>query len=408
MINKVAFLISWPREIDFYQKLITKMNNHYELIIDDFSYTAKERKGNTHNIKSLLKKEQINYTTLTNVLNKKKYRVIVSTGLSYKEKINLKSLLIFIYARTIGSFFELSKLSNIIEKLFKKRFSAGGKNREIFYEMPVERKLGEVSFHFPRGLDISMNSHPHPRWNDQYDYFLTHGKIDKKLIEKKFNKSKCISIGYPRYDFNIEKNDSLKFLKNDLKITNQNLPIIFWAPTFIKFSSESILNIEPWIESVSKLSNKYNILLRPHPKTIITENSFINDLIMNYDFIIDINTNRRMYDLYNACDLVLADYGGSVFSSIYLKKKMLLLNIPSNSFFLQYLVNQKKLELEVRNDFQSIDLQNSDKLEQLIHDIIHKNNESELNDSKQKYFGTNKIDDSNKSVSEIILDTLIK
>ena len=86
---------------------------------------------------------------------------------------------------------------------------------------------------------------------------------------------------------------------------------------------------------------------------------------------------------------------------------MLLLNLPSSSVFLKNLVDHKKLELEVRNDFQSVDLGQSNKLEQLIFDVIHKNNESELNDSKQKYFGTNKIDDSNNLVSEIILKKLI-
>ena len=212
--NKIAILISWPREIDFFQNLLNKINNDYIYIVDDLSYSNSERNNNKKNIVEIFENKNKEYEFVSQILDKKIYKILISTGLTYFEKVTIKSFLLFLYSRTIGYFFERSNISILFLKLFNTRLSGGGKNRQIFEEIPIEKNISEISYHFPRGLDISMNAHPHPRWENQYDYYLTHGNIDKKLISESFNNAKCIKIGYPKYDLNIQKKNTLNKILN--------------------------------------------------------------------------------------------------------------------------------------------------------------------------------------------------
>ena len=172
----------------------------------------------------------------------------------------------------------------------------------------------------------------------------------------------------------------------------------FWA----KLIKDYIDNCGGW----AKLTKDYIIILRPHPKTFVTEKRFINDLIKNNNFIIDIKQNRRMLDLYKSCDLVLADYGDSVFSSIYLEKKMLLLNLPSTSYYLQYLIAQKKLELEVRQDIESLEFNDRDNIVQIIHRLLHENDINKKNIYIKKYFGVTTDNYSCKTLAQILVNQL--
>ena len=406
-INKIGFLISWPREIDFYKNILLNIENKYDLIVDDLHYHDNERKKNFEKIKLALSNEKIkDYYKITDIIDKRKYSVIVSTGMAYKEKISLKSFLIYIYARTIGFFFEMSGLSNFLENITKKRFSAGGIERQIYYENSLEKKLGVNTFHFPRGLDLSKNAHPHPRWVNQFDYFLTHGNIDSHLINKKIKSAETIVIGYPKYDIKKQKKESINIVKNEMNFKNSDLPIILWVPTFIKLKKENTLNIKLWIDHIALLCNNYNVIFRPHPKLLATAENYINSIKKNYKFIVDLNPNRRMFDLYNSSDLVLADYGGSVFSSIYLKKKMILLNISENSRFLKTIINQKKLELDVRADYDTVLPKDSKKLVNLVNKKFELDDLNSLSKIKKKYFGHKLDNHSFDKIKSIFLQKL--
>ena len=84
--------------------------------------------------------------------------------------------------------------------------------------------------------------------------------------------------------------------------------------------------------------NEYDVIVRPHTKTINYLPSIIPEL-KKEGFQVDDKSDRKIGELFKLSDLVFSDYGGSVFSSIYLEKPTILLNLPDDS---KYLENKKK------------------------------------------------------------------
>ena len=44
-----------------------------------------------------------------------------------------------------------------------------------------------------------------------------------------------------------------------------------WTPTNVDNHEEKFSNILLWINKISKLQNEYNIIIRPHPKSLMLE-----------------------------------------------------------------------------------------------------------------------------------------
>ena len=113
--------------------------------------------------------------------------------------------------------------------------------------------------------------------------------------------------------------------------------------------------------------------------------------------IVDSRSDRDLRVLYQASDLVLADYGSSVLSAIYMKKKLLLLNMPNKTKFLRLRKNKRQIDQEVRNDAKSFEY-NDMSLYKNIKDSIEQDKDLELTRLKQKYFGN---DNNLKKISEV-------
>ena len=63
LINKIAILINWTRELDFYEKIIEKFDtNQISLIVNDIKTNEIERKNNTLSIIESLKKKKRTFT----------------------------------------------------------------------------------------------------------------------------------------------------------------------------------------------------------------------------------------------------------------------------------------------------------------------------------------------------------
>ena len=63
---------------------------------------------------------------------------------------------------------------------------------------------------------------------------------------------------------------------------------------------------------------------------------------------------------YTGIDLVLCDYGGSVLSSIYLKKPLILLNLPKEYSFINRLIRNEALDYKIRDKVVSLNLDQVD------------------------------------------------
>jgi len=394
--NKIAILISWPREVDIFYELISPVDKRITLIVDNFDYSDSQRKDNVKKIISLNDVINKPYVLLSNVISNTKYKIIISTGLTYLEKITVKSFLRYLYALTIGNLFEWTGIDVFLTALINRPLSMGGKNAVKFEMKLIERKVGERVYHFPKGLDISKKNYPGTLWPKTFDIFLCHGNIDKKIINKNSPESICDIVGYPKSDNLLAKKNSSSSVFKEIGLNPTSRKVILWMPSFISISSEGLLNIESWADVLAKLIDEYDVVVRPHPKTLITYPEIIKKL-SSLGFYIDKNANRRVVDLYMTADIVLADYGSSVFSAIYMEKKLLLLNLPDTSKYLRNAIINEYLDVEVRNDIASVSSHNIDELKALILERIDDNYER-IKEIKSKYFSDI---DSIKSIEQL-------
>ena len=135
------------------------------------------------------------------------------------------------------------------------------------------------------------------------------------------------------------------------------------------------------------LNTYYNIILRPHPKTLTINKKILKEL-EKLNYVIDQNFDQKIGQKIKSADLILADYGAILFDTIYLKKKMILLNLRKNTKFEQDLIYNKSLDILLRDDIKNLnpDINKSEILESIKKELSNNSNQ-DYNDFKIKYFG---------------------
>lgn len=390
IIPKIAVLISWPREIDMLLPLIKKIPKKYiSVIANNNNSIEKGRLKSNKLISILLKKNNINFELFSNIYNKKKYKVLISTGETSGEKITLFSLLRFLYAITLGYIVERTRLFIIFEKIFNKPFTADGLNCKLGLPWYPEKKIGEIIIKYPDGADLKKKNYPYNFLKKVFDIFLVYTDIEISLIKKKFSSKICKKIDYFRYKNLSNKKKSFKDFE-DNEYYNKNKKNIYWIPTHIDLNNENDLNVKLWFKKIIFLRKSFNIIIRPHPKTIISNNNILKELA-NEKFIIDYNSNRKIGDIIKHSALVFCDYGGPVFSTIYLNKSLVLLNLPNTSKYNLNLKTNQSLDITIRQELISLDINSSE------NEILKKISLSLKNKYKKKiikvrskYFGPTK------------------
>ena len=192
-----------------YMNLIKKIPKEKLLIlINDLNDKEIERKNNSKEILTAIKKEKLKYKFYSETYNKEKYKVILSTGDSGAKKIDIISVTRFIYSRTIGIILEKSYLSALFLKIFGRPLTADGISSKISRKYYPEKKLGDCVVKYPWSMELNLKEFPDTNWKKNFDIFFTHGVYDSKLIRKKFKDSKILVIGYPRYN-NLKKKSFL-------------------------------------------------------------------------------------------------------------------------------------------------------------------------------------------------------
>ena len=395
IINKIGILINWPREVDMYENFL-KIFNKKKLvyIINDAQNYKNESLNNVNNIKNSLYRKKLKKVYLSKIYKRSKYRYLISTALANPKKITFNSVFKFFYGKIFGRILITFKINLLFRLIFGRDFSAGGSEAKIYEEWYPERDLGLNTIFYPRGLDLRLKHFPNPKFEKIFDIFLCCGLLDLKLIKKKFKSKKCILIGYPRYDKGISFYQAKKKIFSEFNLSKHK-KLIFWCPTHIEEKEEIFNNIILWREKIIKLKNKYNLLVRPHPKSLAMNQNLIKDL-KKIGFCVDVKLNRNMHELYQVSDLVLGDYGGSVLSSIYLKKPLLLLNLPKEYSFINRLIKTEALDYKIRDKVVSLNLDQVDdfKLNNMIKNTIKRYSSKRSNLLKIKYFGNLKKNNS--------------
>jgi hypothetical protein len=363
MSNKIAILINWPREIDMYYELIKSIpSSQTEVIVNNIKSIERGRNKLSKVIEKILVQKKIKYKLFSNIYKKKKYKILLSTGEACSLKINSYSILKFIYAHTLGIFFEKFKISKILLFLFGKPYTGGASNCKIGLIWYPEKKIGETIVKYPDGMDLKLKFYPYPEYKKIFDIYFTHGNFESKIIKKKFTRKKCVVIGYPRYR-NLQKKKLIyKSLLNQFNLDRKK-KIIFWTPTNVDTKNEEYSNINLWIKKITSLQDKYNVIIRPHPKTLMAQPNIEKEL-KKLNYFIDKDPNRKIGELFKVADLIISDYGGTIFSSIYLKKSLILLNLKKNSKFVAELRENNSLDLLVRKKI--LNLSPNDKIEKVI------------------------------------------
>ncbi len=160
-------------------------------------------------------------------------------------------------------------------------------------------------------------------WNQLYDIQLCYGPWAAERLEQ--FKAEIHQVGYPRYDdfFNHppDKQSWLERLGAD-----PEKPTIVWLPTRHQHT------LRAFGKTVASLSDRYNVLIKPHPLTWQEEPGLIQWLKMLPLTRLVEKELDNLY-LYSISDFVFCDYGGASFGALYTDRKLLLFNhYPSTRF----------------------------------------------------------------------------
>lgn len=257
---------------------------------------------------------------------------------------------------------------------------AVGLPRKYTYEidplqyLPLQAGIGQIRFMY--GADIS-DGWSLDKWNEIYDLFLCHGVNDEREIKKRF-KGETFIMGYPRYDGYFSGEMDLSRIKSEFGLSESRKTVL-WMPTLGGEYSSIPLFAEPLLA----LSEKYNLVVRPHPLSFVQEKEFIS-LLEDLNFKIDRNAVRDMNELFGVADVILADNGGTPFSAIFLGRNVVFLEVPeaaSTSYFAESSVVELKKHLPV------ISHQDIHKLENMLDsEEFYSENKRSVEALYKKYF----------------------
>lgn len=217
-------------------------------------------------------------------------------------------------------------VDDCFKKLINRRLVSQGKSPK--WEFHVDEctylplQVGNKQIRFMYGADIS-DGWSLQEWNKIYDIFLCHGVNDEREIKKRF-KGKTYVMGYPRYDRHFSEDIDLNGIRREFNLSETKKTIL-WMPTL----GEEYSSIPLFAESLSTISRKYNIIVRPHPFSFVKEKEYIS-LLEKLNFNIDRDVLRDMNELFGVADVVLADNGGTPFSAIFMGKNVVFLDVPED------------------------------------------------------------------------------
>jgi hypothetical protein len=218
-------------------------------------------------------------------------------------------------------------------------------------------QIGKTQVRFMYGADVG-DGWSLADWNGIYDAFLCHGPNDCEQVAKRFP-GKTFAMGYPRYDeyFNPQLDASAE--RSEFRI-DPNKKTVLWMPTY----GDGACSIPSFARPLSTLAQRVNLIVRPHPISFDKKPDDIA-LLESLDYRIDRDPMRDMNKLYRLADYVLCDFGGSSFGGLYLKKRVVLLDVPGAH---EWFSVRNSSNLDLAEYFPSLSSDRIEKLLELIDD----------------------------------------
>lgn len=244
--------------------------------------------------------------------------------------------------------------------------------KRLIYEIGVR----QIRFMYALG----KGRHNFSDWNRNYDIILCFGPYQVEKLGFCDSTIK-IQMGYPRYDqyfdMDIDRNSLLKELGCD-----PDRKTIVWMPTWLALSS-----IDLYADELSKLTDKYNVIVKTHPLSMEAEPEKVNRL-SELPFTTVIPTVFDNLFLYKIADYVFCDYGGPSFGALYLDKKLLLLNIPNPEA--DQLTGNDSPDIFLREDIVNVNPTDAGNIRHLLGDEALWNEQSGVRHRlRRKFFAPN-------------------
>jgi hypothetical protein len=373
MNKKFAFLVHDPVMLVHYKDVWKALGSDNFLIITT-EYFARDNKGN----------ERLGLSSFLNQVLTEGYEVraiseIISNGTKIEYVITNHAISGSTKEVQSKSTYYFKKVINRILLLIGKA-PLWGLTADISTYLPLQ--VGKKQIRYMYGADIS-DGWSLQSWNEIYDVFLCHGVNDERELNKRF-KGKTFIMGYPRYDRFFSEDIDLKTIKDEFAIDGTKKTIL-WMPTL----GGEYSSIPIFAEPLSRLINKYNIIVRPHPLSFVQEKDFIV-LLEKFNFNLDRVALRDMNELFSIADVILADNGGTPFSAIFLKKNVIFLgtddsNLDHNSLTGSILADSSVMEL--KEHLPVITPQETSRLESMLEsESFYKENDAIVEMLFKKYF----------------------
>jgi len=280
----------------------------------------------------------------------------------------------------------VSNHSDYFKKLINRGLSWIGKSPKWIFPVDINTYLplqvGKKQIRYMYGADIS-DGWSLQSWNEIYDIFLCHGVNDERELNKRF-KGKTFVMGYPRYDRYFAEDIDLNPIRAEFKIEPSKKTVL-WMPTL----GGEYSSIPIFAESLSRLINKYNIVVRPHPFSFVQEKDFIV-LLEKFNFNLDRTALRDMNELFGIADVILTDNGGTPFSGIFLGKNVVFLDVPdadvdTKSSTASFIAGSSVMEL--KDHLPVITPQETSRLESMLEsESFYKENDACVEMLFKKYF----------------------
>lgn len=183
-------------------------------------------------------------------------------------------------------------------------------------------------------------------YNRFYDLILCMGKYQENRLSF-CSQTRFVKVGWPQMDkwyegIDVDLNSLLDRFNCD-----RYRPVIVWMPTFGDLSS-----IDYYAETIHSLIDRYNIIVRPHPYTILDEPERIDVLqkLRVQKVVVEPLDDLVLFAL---GDYILSDYGGAPFGAVFTDQRMILLDIPDA--FSHEFTGLSSSDVVLRNYYPSID-----------------------------------------------------
>lgn len=310
--KKFAFLLHEPMMLNHYENVWKALGNSEFAIVLTENFYIDENGDEKEGIPSFFKHTRQEEYQVFNI------RELINSGIFFDYVITNHPI-----SGTIKSLKKTTK-KDTLKKLLNRIMLAFGRQPLWQYNVDIESllplQIGRKQIRYMYGADLS-DAWSLMDWNEIYDIFLCHGVNDERIVKERFT-GKTFIMGYPRYDDYFDSSINLSNIKQEFGVSDQKKTLL-WMPTLGGIGS----SIPVYAKLIAGLHDNFNVIVRPHPLSFVQEKDFISDLERN-NFKIDRNSTRNMNELFSLADLVMADYGGTPFSLIFLGKKIIFLDVP--------------------------------------------------------------------------------